>query len=68
MVAPKPCPFCGKKARALKIPEGLNFAGLYVVGCTEDDMCHGNINHFAMIFTTRKSAVENWNRRANDEK
>ena len=60
----KPCPFCGGKANIVKIPEGLNYAGLYVVGCDDDMMCLGNINHFTMIFTGEESATEAWNRRA----
>ena len=63
MVRLKPCPFCGKKARVEKIPEGLNWSGLYVVGCDRDDLCMGNINHFTMIFCTPETAAEAWNRR-----
>ena len=60
----KPCPFCGKTATVLEVPKGLNGAGLYVVGCTVDDMCMGNINHLTMLFYTQESAIEHWNKRA----
>lgn len=63
----KPCPFCGGKAEVVKIPEGLNYEGLYVAGCDDDMLCYGNINHFTMIFVCAESAAEAWNRRADDE-
>lgn len=63
----KPCPFCGCKATVLKIPEGLNWSGFYVVGCDEGDMCMGNINNFTMIFVTPEMAAETWNRRIDDD-
>ena len=59
----KPCPFCGGKATVSKVPEGLNGSGLYVVGCNEDELCMGNINHFTMLFLTRRLAINSWNRR-----
>ena len=62
----KPCPFRGGEAMVIKIPEGLNGAGLYIVGCFEDDLCMGNINHFAMVFFSRKLAIEHWNRRVDN--
>lgn len=64
----KPCPFCGGKATVFLIPQGLRSAGLYTVGCTEDAMCFGNLNHVAMVFVTRKLAEETWNRRADNDK
>ena len=62
----KPCPFCGKQAKVIKIPEGLRYAGLYVVGCDYDFECVGNINHFATIYITRNDAIKHWNRRVDD--
>jgi hypothetical protein len=44
----------------------LNNSGLYVVGCDEDMMCMGNINHFTMIFYTPETAAETWNRRVDN--
>lgn len=64
----KPCPFCGGKATVFLIPQGLRNAGLYTVGCTEDMMCFGNLNHVAMVFVSRKSAEETWNKRAQPAK
>lgn len=60
----KPCPFCGGKATIFLIPQGLRNAGLYTVGCIEDHMCFGNLNHVSMIFVSKESAAETWNRRA----
>ncbi len=60
----KPCPFCGGKAKVIKCPCG-EFRNLYVVGCFDDDMCLGNLNHITMIFTTKQNAEQAWNRRAN---
>lgn len=74
----KPCPFCGGAARVLQIPENTaeelhkhplwkwNNPGLYVIGCDDDPMCYGNINHATMWFPDRESAIEVWNRRAVD--
>lgn len=67
MIELESCPFCGSEATVEKIPEGLNWSGLYVVGCDKDDMCMGNINHFTMIFTTPETAAETWNKRANNK-
>lgn len=60
----KPCPFCGGEATVTKVPKGLYGAGLYVIGCEQDNLCMGNINHFTMLFYTQESAIEHWNRRA----
>jgi hypothetical protein len=57
----KPCPFCGGKA----VTE-TNNRGWWIVGCVDDYMCMGNINHIAMLHVTEEQAVETWNRRAND--
>lgn len=62
----KHCPFCGKPATVTEIPEGVSYAGLYVVGCDDDMLCMGNINHFTMIFTTPETATQAWNRRADN--
>ena len=59
----KPCPFCGGEAEVVKIPEGLNWEGCYVVGCDDNSMCMGNINHFTMVFFTPETATEAWNKR-----
>ena len=56
----KPCPFCGGKAEMGKLTECL-----WIVGCNTL-MCLGNINHASMYFVDAESAVETWNRRAND--
>lgn len=58
----KPCPFCGGKAVIQ-----TNNRGLWIVGCVDDFMCMGNINHIAMIHITEEQAVEAWNRRAYKE-
>lgn len=51
----KPCPFCGEKAKI-----GSNFEGQFFVWCTNDD-CD------ARIFSrNRGSAIEAWNRRAEE--
>ena len=62
----KPCPFCGGEAKVIEIPEELNWAGCYVVGCDDDLMCMGNINHFTMVFLTPETAAEAWNRRVDN--
>lgn len=54
----KPCPFCGRPAAYCK-----NDDGLYVVGCLDDHMCMGNINHITMVFVSKESAIATWNRR-----
>lgn len=71
----KPCPFCGKQAYAMAIPENTpaenashpkwswNNPGKWVVGCFSE-MCMGNINHMSMIFVDEQGAVEAWNKRA----
>ncbi len=59
----KRCPYCGGKARIMKCPVGM-FSGLYIVGCDKDDLCYANINHMAMVFTSKETAAEAWNRRA----
>lgn len=61
----KRCPFCGGKARIMKCPVGM-FSGLYIVGCDKDDLCYANINHMAMVFTSKETAAEAWNRRAGE--
>lgn len=63
----KPCPFCGGKARVLKAPCG-EFRDFFIVGCFDDDLCFGNINHMTMIFVTQERAEETWNRRTPDER
>lgn len=62
----KTCPYCGCEAKVIKIPDGLSWAGLYVVGCDDDSTCMGNINHFTMVFSTPESATEAWNKRAKE--
>lgn len=58
----KPCPFCGGKAIIMQDNEGF-----FWIGCNDEYMCIGNINHGAMIFTTEQTAAKAWNRRANNE-
>lgn len=53
------CPFCGGKATVMQIPN----SDLWTVGCNDDPMCWGNINHVAMVFCTKENAVRAWNRR-----
>lgn len=62
----RPCPFCGGEAKVIKIPEELNWAGNYVVGCDDNSMCMGNINHFTMVFSTPETAAKAWNRRVDN--
>lgn len=69
-----PCPFCGGEATVFQIPENdreerrlhpkwdWNYPGRIIVGCWTE-MCMGNINNMAMVFTTKESATETWNRR-----
>lgn len=54
----KPCPFCGGKAHAIRLDNGY-----WYIGCLDDCLCIGNINNKAMVFVTRESAIEAWNRR-----
>lgn len=56
----KPCPFCGGPAEIWQVPD----TDMYIIGCTEDHRCMGNINHMSMIFCTKKTATAAWNRRA----
>lgn len=53
------CPFCNGKATVIQIPN----SDLWTVGCNDDQMCMGNINHVTMVFCTKESAVKAWNRR-----
>lgn len=53
------CPFCGGKATVMQIPN----SDLWAVGCNDDQMCMGNINHVTMVFCTKENAVRAWNRR-----
>lgn len=74
------CPFCGEKADCFHIPQNdekemalhpewtYRFPGMWIVGCTEKDCCPGNINHCAMVFTNKQSAIETWNNRAEQNK
>lgn len=63
----KPCPFCGSVAKVFKLDADVNAAyARYIVGCDGNFMCYGNINHLAMIFVTKETAIATWNRRAND--
>ena len=74
---PRTCPFCGKPAEALQIPENdekemlehpqwkWNNPGKWIVGCWTE-MCMGNINHMTMVFVTEENAIEAWNRRSTD--
>lgn len=55
----KPCPFCGGKATVMQIPD----SDLWTVGCDDELMCWGNINHIAMVFCTKENAQKAWNRR-----
>ena len=66
MIKLKRCPFCGGKASVVKVPEGLNWSGFYLVGCEKDMMCMGNINHFTMVFVSPQTAAEAWNRRVDN--
>jgi hypothetical protein len=55
----KCCPFCGGEAEV-----GLTnqHDKLFIVGCNTP-MCYGNINHFAMSFVSKESAINTWNTR-----
>ena len=55
----KCCPFCGGEAEV-----GLTnqHDKLFVVGCNTP-MCYGNINHFTMVFVSKETAIDTWNRR-----
>lgn len=55
----KPCPFCGGQAEIGRLPD----SDLYIIGCNDDFMCMGNINHMAMVFCTKETAAAAWNRR-----
>lgn len=39
------CPFCGGKATVMQIPN----SDLWTVGCNDDPMCWGNINHVSFV-------------------
>jgi hypothetical protein len=56
----KTCPFCGGKAEIWRVPE----TDLYVVGCVDDHLCMGNINHITRVFVSAESAAKTWNKRA----
>lgn len=36
---------------------------MWTIGCQDDSLCMGNINHVNMIFVTEESAIETWNTR-----
>ena len=52
----KPCPFCGGKAEILNYSEDE-----WLVHCV---ICDGMVERWRK---TEKEAIEQWNRRANDE-
>lgn len=58
----KPCPFCGGKAEMWRVPD----TDLYIVGCVDDHLCMGNVNHITRVFTTAGSAARTWNKRRED--
>ena len=51
----KPCPFCGGKAKLLKIPVPDKNMCIYTVQCTQ---CTKTIAH---PFATKKEAIKIWN-------
>lgn len=55
----KNCPFCGGPA-ALEVPAGTTSPLVFTIGCLDE----GCIGFPAIMFQTRKAAVEAWNRRA----
>lgn len=63
----KPCPFCGNPARVIQVPDGMEYEGVWVVGCDDDFRCLGSMVHMAVIFTTKGEAVKAWNRRTVNE-
>lgn len=79
MIGLKRCPFCGKPATTFQIPENTpeeialhpkwrwNNPCKWIVGCEDDSECMGNINHVTRLFLTEESAIEAWNRRANND-
>lgn len=60
----KPCPFCGGKAMIMQLPVGSKSQGLYTVGCIEDSMCFGHLSHVSMVFVSKQTAADTWNKRA----
>lgn len=59
----KPCPFCGGEAMIMQLPVGSKAQGLYTVGCIEDSMCFGHLSHVSMVFVSKQTAADTWNKR-----
>lgn len=58
----KPCPFCGSKAKLIRIDLGEK-TRFYTTVCL-GDRCVGNYNG---VHDTQQKAVAAWNRRAKEE-
>lgn len=56
----KPCPFCGEKAIITSWIDGFK------VGCMQTFTCRGGTSS-SRYYETEEEAVEEWNRRADDE-
>lgn len=54
----KPCPFCGKKARLQRIGKS------YYVTC---DGSYCKIKPTTWAYSVKEKAIEEWNRRANND-
>lgn len=62
----KPCPFCGAKARTLKVWNNVFGIDLWYVGCdVGHTYCPCHVWNLSPLYTTEELAVEIWNTRWN---
>lgn len=60
----KPCPFCGHEAMLLNVFD----TDIFVVGCTEDNLCPGYAGKLSPWYYGKELAVIKWNRRESEDK
>ncbi len=59
-----PCPFCGCEARAYQLSKKSRYAGMWAIGCREDESCLGHYKNVRRLFPQKADAVAAWNFRA----
>lgn len=62
----KPCPFCGEKVCISEMKKAVGYER-WSVGCTNSRcIAHELFNPFIKKYISEKSAIEAWNRRADN--